>query len=174
MELEVHASTSGHLLLHSTKLAHTQCTFVNRPFQVPSFVGNRYFCDTGNHGTMHNDSAVYLNDPLWDGEGCGPNSTCCKFNNPPCTTLPQPTTDDMELRICCNAFCSINEDIIVHLVDSVGDIVLVGVEYFRTSKALIMFRHNYVQTQAARVLIVLNTIIITIVHVWNILDITSN
>ena len=44
---------------------------------------------------------VHADDPLWDGEGCGPTSTCCQFNTPPwfCATPPQPTTDDIELKI---------------------------------------------------------------------------
>ena len=44
----------------------------------------------------------YPVDPLWDGAGCGSTSTCCSFNNPPwfCKQLPQPTTDDIELRLC--------------------------------------------------------------------------
>ncbi len=44
----------------------------------------------------------YSDDPLWDGQGCGGTNTCCEFNNPPwfCKQLPQPTTDDIELRLC--------------------------------------------------------------------------
>ena len=76
-------------------------TNFNWPYQIPSYVGNNYFCDTGNAGPGFSQG-VYVNDPLWDGEGCGPTSTCCQLNNPPwfCTTLPQPTTDDIRLRIC--------------------------------------------------------------------------
>ena len=39
---------------------------------------------------------------VWDGEGCSSISTCCRFNNPPwfCTSLPDSTTDDLEVRIC--------------------------------------------------------------------------
>ena len=57
-------------------------------------------------------------DPLWDGEGCGPTNTCCEFNNPPwfCTTLSQPTTDDIELRIC-GANARNDEDAVVRLID---------------------------------------------------------
>ena len=36
--------------------------------QIPNFVGNNYFCDTGS---------------LWDGSWCGGSITCCSFNNPP-------------------------------------------------------------------------------------------
>ena len=67
---------------------------------VPPFIGNDYFCATGSrkHHTFH----WYTEDPLWDGRGCGDSSTCCEFNNPPwfCKDLPQPTTDDIELRLC--------------------------------------------------------------------------
>ena len=67
---------------------------------IPSFVGQDYFCDTGSREAV--ELIFYHNDPLWDGQGCGGNSTCCEFNNPPwfCKQLPQPTTDDIELRIC--------------------------------------------------------------------------
>ena len=72
----------------------------NWPYST-SFVGNDYFCDTGNHAA-ENPNDPFPDDPLWDGAGCGPSSTCCTFNNPPwfCKTLTQPTTDDLEVRIC--------------------------------------------------------------------------
>ena len=83
------------------------------PYEVPEFVGDDYFCDTGNPGPGVS-STVYVDDPLWDGEGCGPTSTCCEFNNPPwfCTTLPQPTTDDIELRICLTSAVFYEENVI--------------------------------------------------------------
>ena len=88
------------------------------PYQVPSFVGNNYFCDTGDSEPPYTLEALYEDDPLWDGEGCGPNNACCQFNNPPwfCTTLPQSTTDDLELRICFDQEVS-DEDAVVSLVD---------------------------------------------------------
>jgi len=71
---------------------------------VPTFVGNNYFCDTG---TIINDgqNTLYLGDPLWDGQGCGPSSTCCSFNSPPWfnVRLPNATTDDIEVRIGADA-----------------------------------------------------------------------
>ena len=41
---------------------------------------------------------------MWDGKGRRGSSTCCEFNNPPlfCKDLPQPTTDDIELRLCAD------------------------------------------------------------------------
>ena len=88
------------------------------PYEIPSFIGNNYFCDTGNPGPGYMSSAIYPDDPLWDGEGCGPTNACCQHNNPPwfCTTLPQPTTDDIELRICSAQEIS-NEDVYVELMD---------------------------------------------------------
>ncbi len=60
----------------------------------------------------------YSDDPLWDGAGCGDSSTCCQFNNPPwfCKQLPQPTTDDIELRLCADEALS-NEDIALEQVE---------------------------------------------------------
>ena len=68
---------------------------------IPPWVGEDYFCESGTE-TWTFDRIFYLNDPLWDGEGCGANSTCCSYNHPPwfCKELPQPTTDDIEIRIC--------------------------------------------------------------------------
>ena len=47
-------------------------------------------------------SGLISSSPLWDGAGCGPNSTCCAFNNPPWfhRELPESTTDDIEMRLC--------------------------------------------------------------------------
>ena len=70
---------------------------------VPSFVGQNYFCETGI--TRYNGSGNVFwpdGDPLWDGQGCGPTSSCCTFNSPPWfnTQLPNATTDYIEVRIC--------------------------------------------------------------------------
>ena len=88
------------------------------PHQIPSFIGDNYFCDTGNRVNSDIAATVYSDDPLWDGSGCGSSSSCCEFNNPPwfCATLPQPTTDDLELRICRDEASS-SGDTILSLVD---------------------------------------------------------
>ena len=83
--------------------ATCECTNTNynRPHQVASFIGNNYLCDSGNPGPGDEVSATYLDDPLWDGTGCGQDSTCCQqLNNAPwfCTSLPQPTSDDWSLE----------------------------------------------------------------------------
>ena len=60
---------------------------VRAPFP-PSFVGDDYYCDGPHNGA------------LWDGEDCS--TDCCTFNSPPyfSVTLPSPTTDAIEVRIC--------------------------------------------------------------------------
>ena len=44
-------------------------------------------------GPGYNSSAFYIDDPLWDGEGCCSTSSCCEFNSPLwfCKSLPYPT-----------------------------------------------------------------------------------
>ena len=72
---------------------------------VSSFVGNDYFCESGNPGSGVS-SRLYANDPLWDDQGCGA-ASCCELSYPPgvtppwfCKQLPQTTNNDIEVRIC--------------------------------------------------------------------------
>ena len=95
--------------LDESERPHSTCPCVNGSRDgevVPSFVGQNYFCESGltqvgilRHGYFWPDG-----DPLWDGQGCGPTSSCCTFNSPPWfnITLPSPTTDGIEVRICSN------------------------------------------------------------------------
>ena len=66
-------------------LSNNSCPCINIDIQtvidIPSFVGNDYFCDTAQPTGIA--SIRYGADPLWDGAGCGPKKTCCTFNNPP-------------------------------------------------------------------------------------------
>ena len=70
--------------------------------RIPSFVGQNYFCESGL--TRWNGGGRFWpdGDPLWDGQGCGPTSSCCTFNSPPWfnVQLPSPTTDNIEVRLC--------------------------------------------------------------------------
>ena len=70
------------------------CSSNNWPYST-SFVGNDYFCDTGNHDRAPSALSAYPDDPLWDGAGCGPSSTCCTFNNP---ARPSPSPPLMTWR----------------------------------------------------------------------------
>ena len=67
---------------------------------TPPFVGGDYFCESGANSVS--PYGFHPDDPLWDGDSCAVNSTCCPFNNPPYFTkqLPNTTTDDLEVRLC--------------------------------------------------------------------------
>ena len=69
---------------------------------IPSFVRQNYFCETGLTRWPGRVGTLPEGDPLWDGQGCGPTSSCCTFNSPPWfnVTLPSPTTDYIEVRLC--------------------------------------------------------------------------
>ena len=83
------------------------CRFDVDPFDPPQFVGEDYFCDAGNEEFMTNETGLQT-DPLWDGADC----LCCASDNPPWfyKQLPQPTTDDIEMRVCRDEVSS-NENI---------------------------------------------------------------
>ena len=75
----------------------------------PPFVSDDYFCESGLHTSWDSEGScsrlcgvLFPDDPLWDGENCTSTSTCCQLHNPPWFTknLPNPTTDDIELRLC--------------------------------------------------------------------------
>ena len=72
---------------------------------VPSFVGNHYFCESGNHASSW-FSILYTSDPLWDGQGCGVlEATCCAASGIPWFHRDYgnaTTTDYIELRVCSN------------------------------------------------------------------------
>ena len=72
--------------------------------QPQAFIGNNYFCESGNPNNTANQ--LFIADPLWDGQNCGSyESTCCNVPGIPWfhrdygnTT----TTDYIELRVCGN------------------------------------------------------------------------
>ena len=84
----------------------------------PDSVGNDFFCDTGNPDTGSRTHNFYSANPLWDGVGCAADNECCTTDNPPyfLKTLPQPTTDDIEMRVCRNEGRD-NEDIAIETVE---------------------------------------------------------
>lgn len=67
---------------------------------VPPWVGNDYFCEAG---SLNWPGYIFLNEPLWDGDGCFlEDNECCSYNNPPyfATQLSESTSDGIELRAC--------------------------------------------------------------------------
>ena len=72
-------------------------------YRSPPFVGNDYFCEgTCLESSYQLSSHFYPDAQLWDGQVCEGGGRCCQFNNPPWFTknLTNPTTDDIELRLC--------------------------------------------------------------------------
>ena len=75
----------------------------------PSFVGDNYYCESGNPTSGFVWHMLYPDDPLWDGEQC--EGECCSNGKSPpwfSVELPNPTTDDIEVRICSSAPSSDN------------------------------------------------------------------
>ena len=71
---------------------------------APPFVGENYFCESGNTGP-HGNSNWHLDDPLWDSQGCASGSTCCSRGGPWfTTTLSQEVRNDIEVRVCSFTF----------------------------------------------------------------------
>ena len=104
----------------SSNEIHTTATCpCHNSFGTPPYVGQDYFCETGNDNNAGWVGMFFANDPLWDGQDCGTSNTCeCTLNNPPwfCKQLPQATMDDLEVRICGNQVLS-DEDTPVELIE---------------------------------------------------------
>ena len=67
---------------------------------VQSFIGDNYFCESGNPNYW--SYTFYPNDPLWDGDGCGSQEgNCCSVPGLPWfyRTIDT-TTDYLEVRLC--------------------------------------------------------------------------
>lgn len=78
------------------------CPCLNSDSNVPDFVGDNYFCESGTRQYENARLQLFADDPLWDGSGCVEGNTCCTRNNPPyfSATLPTSSCDDLEVRIC--------------------------------------------------------------------------
>ena len=92
------------------------CATVPGP-SPPAFVGNDYYCESGDVGTADVNS-YYLSDPLWDGSGCTAGNGCCAQIGMPWfhRKLPVPVADDFEVRICKSEGHS-NEDIAIEKLE---------------------------------------------------------
>ena len=69
---------------------------------TPEDVGDDYFCDSNGQYTEEGKyEGRDYEDDLWDGEGCGSNSSCCEWKDPPyfCKHLHNTTSEDMEIRL---------------------------------------------------------------------------
>ena len=73
---------------------------------VQSFIGNDYFCESGNATDGTWQQIFYASDPLWDGKGCGIlEGDCCAAPGLPWFNkiLNTTTTDYLELRVCADS-----------------------------------------------------------------------
>ena len=84
----------------------------------PNFVGLDYFCESGITGRWQEKRQIALDDPLWDGHGCGSGNSCCAQAGMPwfCRTLPQEVSEDIEVRLCSDQINS-NEEIYVERLE---------------------------------------------------------
>ena len=79
----------------------------------PAFVGEHYYCESGNNGQSSN--GFFTDDPLWDGAGCvHSRNTCCNIVGLPWffRELPTMQHEDIEVRICTDEHYS-NEAVLV-------------------------------------------------------------
>ena len=93
---------------------------------VESFIGDDWYCESGNHYHNNYEFECYINDPLWDGKDCLPDEVECCKNKPGQAEKPwfhkvvlssgQTTTDNIEIRICSDQNKS-NEDNMVSLYE---------------------------------------------------------
>ena len=84
---------------------------------IPPFVGTDYYCETASRVSYQNK--YYLEDPLWDGQGCGRFSSCCDGSRKPwfCKELPANITNDIEVRVCCSSSRNGEEDVLLETVE---------------------------------------------------------
>lgn len=91
-----------------------------REVMVPPWVEGDYFCETGANDNKPPTSAhecslqhevFYAGDPLWDGSGCGEESSCCQLNGPPwfCKKLGHKSGEPIEVRICGSGHVDIGD-----------------------------------------------------------------
>ena len=85
----------------------------------PTYVGNNYYCESAFQDNCFAVNTFFPNDPLWDGQQCDSEGTCCTgANTPPWfkKDLSNPTSDDIEVRICHNQ-SSADEDSPIELLE---------------------------------------------------------
>ena len=77
----------------------------------PSFVHDNYYCESG---SLLIGSGYHTSDPVWDGEDCSINNSCCSQPSLPWfyRQLPLTTSEDIETRICRDEASS-NEDVLI-------------------------------------------------------------
>ena len=87
-----------------THLANCPCSLIPGSLP-PSFVNDNYYCESGSS----------IDDPVWDGEGCSTDNSCCFNPSLPWfyQQIPLTTTEDIETRLCHDDVSFFDEDILV-------------------------------------------------------------
>ena len=83
---------------------------------APLFVGSNYYCESGYNGTVTPPYVLHTSDPLWDGEQCESEGSCCSTAPWFTVDLVNPTSDDIEVRICSDYY-EYEEDAPIHLLE---------------------------------------------------------
>ena len=85
---------------YTSEYANCPCAR-NSLLEAPVFVGDNYYCESGNSGTL-DFSTLYTEDPLWDGKQCPPGNSCCDRTGQPWFfhQLPINEKEHLEVRIC--------------------------------------------------------------------------
>ena len=117
-----HGSPQNHIWSFAAGLTKDSRTILNCPCAspypgrpAPSAVGEDYFCESAITGSW--EYRWYLDDPLWDSQGCASGSTCCDRGGPWfTTTLSQEVSDDIELGLCLDQDSN-DEDVGVDLLE---------------------------------------------------------
>ena len=89
-------------------------------FSSPPYIGNDYYCETGDNDNDCCDFIAFTNDPLWDGQQCpGVEAPCCTHPNMPwfIKTLNETTTEDIELRVCGDQIANNDEDTPLEVIE---------------------------------------------------------
>ena len=81
----------------------------------PLFVGSNYYCESGNQNASYTNYFLYANDPLWDGQQCSSEGSCCSTAPWFSVNLINPTSNDIEVRICSDYDTS--EDTLIELLE---------------------------------------------------------
>ena len=105
-----HGSPRSHIWTYtadsSETSSHTYCPCDSGSTRSPpSYVGNNYYCESGNPNSTVTDYYLYANDPLWDGRQCSSEGTCCSNHRSLpwfSVTLNSSTSDNIEVRICAD------------------------------------------------------------------------
>ena len=102
-----HGSPRSHIWTYAADYSETGITYcpcdngsLSNP---PPFVGSNYYCESGNPSSSTISSFLFTSDPLWDGEQCSSEGTCCSNGRTPpwfSVTLNNSISDDIEVRIC--------------------------------------------------------------------------